>query len=476
MENTDLTIVQQDGINNYGLSVEQVQSLNYGHHTLEAIDRLLFDNENLTVQEAFPEVVGYTRSQLEGRLNYNLNEQEVQSANFGRHSLNAIDHLRQINPTGFPTNRSAFNLIQNLDEIQVNGVLYYDLTRAQVQTPNFNEQTLETIDNLMQTDRRRFPNPGVAFHEINGLNQVQIEGIRDYRLNRAQVQTPNFGEHTLNAMYHIMQNNNTTVNAAFSAVQGLTDVQTNALVNFNLRGRHVLDNRLTENTLLTIQRLNQQYPDAQNADLADIVMNQLLEYQVRGLELGLSAENLGFQIEGNLLVNLENDTNPGRLVDLVSILRQSESMTIQEAFQKAQALNTEQSLAVLNLGLRLNQVQDPAFMGNETIATFYTAIENNEKPDELEIYLNPQQQEIARVLMDEKIAIAQQQEAFSEQNVAAIATSNTNEESAATITSQDLSAFTVAMAVSETESQPATSKKNTISSKNTGKKKGGQKF
>lgn len=471
MADTNLNPSQRTGIVHYGLSLEQVLSPNFGRHTLNAIDQLQYLDDTLTVEQAFNELQGLNRVQVEGLIDYNLTRQEIQTANFGRHSLNAIDNLRRANPVLFANNRLAFHQVRQLNETQIDGLLHYNLTREQVQTPGFNQDTLNSIDNLMRTNRERFQNPQMAFNEIIGLNEVQIEGITEYRLNRAQVTSPNFGEHSLNAMYSLMQNNNTTSEAAFSVVAGLNQVQVEALISFRLRGRHVLDERLNANTLDNIELLNRFFPSTQTDALADIVMDQLQEYQIRGLNLGLMPEQLGFTIEENGLIHTDTVNNPGRIVDVVSSLSQTEDIGTQEAYREALALNLEQTTGILNIGLSLAQVQNSAFEGNETIQEIYDVIDNDDELEEIEIPLTDRQQAKARELMDEKITRFQQKEESGQQTIVSPGQASLSATEGNT-SEQNLSALTTAMNIEQGENTKASAKKDDKPSKSSDKKMG----
>lgn len=469
-ENINLNRIQQRGITEYGLTVEQVQTPNFGNHTLNAIDRLQYENNELTESQAFNQVAGLNRAQTEGTINYGLTLDDVYAPNFNENSLRTVDYLRRMNPTQFRNNRTAFNHIRGLNEEQVDGFLHYNLTREQVETPGYSERTLDIIDDVRRSNRR-YVTPGETFEAIKNLNEVQIEGIRDYDLSREQVTSPNFGAHTLNGMNHLMQNNNATNAQAFNVVQGLTEIQINAMLNFNLRGRHILNDRLNEDMLLNIQVLQQQYPAAGIENVADIVMNDLLEYHARGLNMGLSPEQLGIHIENNELTYVDTYSNPGKTVDVVASLMQTEDMPVQEAYEVALSLSDDQITAMLKQGLRLAQVQDSAFDGEETISSVFDKIDSDHSLGEMEIPLTQVQQERAREIMDETIALAQLQEVFDEQSTETEAQTTTTTDAA-----QDLGALMVALNASEGESQQASQKKKPQTSQSTGQKKGGPKF
>ncbi|WP_340200262.1 hypothetical protein [Ascidiimonas sp. W6] len=514
-----LNRIQTEGLIEYDLTRQQVETANFGAHTLEAIDTLQNRNEDLSIQEAFNQVQNLNRIQIDGLLHYGLNRWQVETPNFGRHSLNTLDRLRQANPALFISNERTFDTIAGLNEPQIDGIFYYNLSRQQVETPNFGRDTLDTIDGLMQTNRARFPNPQVAFNEVNGLNAIQIEGITDYGLTRTQVTTPNFGEHTLNAMNHLIPNrenapqniapqdalnairglNNIQMigglpnfeqvdlqmgdipiarlqRAAFNVVRGLNAIQTEGLVNFRLNARQVLDTRLNEATLTNIQLLKQHYPEIKNRDLCDIVMNELLEHQVRGLILGILPEQLGFSLQENQLIHIDSDNiASGRSVDVIATLMQTEQMPVQQAFQLVQSLSNDQTSGITDIGLRLDQVQNPLFDRNEIIEEIANAIDNNEELGELEMPLNKVQQQYARELMDKKIASALQQEELANQKVAypaVAAMPSSSENNSSSDEERDLSALTTAMQIKEGVSKQSSSKKEVKADKNSSKKKG----
>ncbi|WP_340200260.1 hypothetical protein [Ascidiimonas sp. W6] len=336
----------------------------------------------------------------------------------------------------------------NFNEVQRRGIEQFGLTRTQVQTRNFGRHTLEAIDHL------QYSNPSLkgqeAFTLVGGLNRNQTDGLVNYGLTREKVQRPYYTENMLNLLDSLMQSD---------------------------RSRFSNPSLTFDGPIFTsIRLLNQSNPEIGNQSLFDIVTNQLLEHQSRGLNLGLLPEQLGFSIQENQLIQIDDDNMAsGRAVDVIVSLMRTEQMNAQQAFNVVQSLSIDQTSGITDFGLSLDQVQHPSFDRNEIIQEIANAIDNDEELGELEMPLNEVQQQFARQLMDEKIASAQQQQELSEQEVAypsVAAMPSSSENNSSSDEERDLSALTTAMQIKEGISKQSSSKNEVKADKNSSKKKG----
>ena len=126
-----------------------------------------------------------------------LTDKQLKSTNFGFHTLDAIkDDIEK----GIPI-KVSFTKYQGLNNLEIEGITQYGLTREQVLTDNFGFHTL----NAIKDDREKGIQIEASFTKYQGLNNSQIEGITQYDLTREQVLTDNFGFHILNAIKDIQK-------------------------------------------------------------------------------------------------------------------------------------------------------------------------------------------------------------------------------------------------------------------------------
>ena len=80
----------QDESIKIGLTKAQINILNYGHHTLDAIKQLMLES-NLTLAEAYDQFKCLNYIQVEGMTNLGLSRNEVENKHFNEISLKAIE-------------------------------------------------------------------------------------------------------------------------------------------------------------------------------------------------------------------------------------------------------------------------------------------------------------------------------------------------------------------------------------------------
>jgi hypothetical protein len=354
---SDENDVQREGMMRYGLTREQVASANFGQDTLTGMHILQSQDRRLTNQAAFAILEGLNRVQINGITQYNLNRDEVQTPNFGNHTLNGILNLRIQN---IPIDQ-AFERVRELEtDAQVSGVTEYDLDREEVQTANFGQHTLTGIDAI------RAQNAGLdnhqAFNLISGLNEPQVLGRTNYQLTTAQINTVNFGMHTLMAMDNLMEQNQLLTHAAaFERVRGLNSAQAMGVGNFSLSredvntpnfGNHTLD---TMNGLMAHQR-------AETMQEAFQVVSGLNNRQTTGIRRGLErADVTSRNFDIHTLFGIEYlQTNAAQ--------NGNENLSYQEAFQTVRELDAVQVRGITEFDLRRDQVLNSRF-GSNTLLT-----------------------------------------------------------------------------------------------------------
>lgn len=83
-----------------GLTDQQVSSINFGFHTTKAIQD---DIKNGTsIDDSFPRYQGLNNIEIEGITQYGLTREQVLTNNFGYHTLSAIKDIKK------KINRSIF--------------------------------------------------------------------------------------------------------------------------------------------------------------------------------------------------------------------------------------------------------------------------------------------------------------------------------------------------------------------------------
>jgi hypothetical protein len=183
-----LSPVQNKGITKYKLTPEEVQTLNFGEHTLSALDILLLEPNIKNIQQAFQLVSGLNESQTLGITHYGLTRTQVQTLNFGKHTLRALDVLR-FGPS-IENIQITFNMLRYADKGHITEIV----NRA----TNLGEDTFiandvpTLIDGILDYQQ--------AFELVSGLNEFRTHGIVHYGLNRTQVVDPRFSESILYAM------------------------------------------------------------------------------------------------------------------------------------------------------------------------------------------------------------------------------------------------------------------------------------
>ncbi|WP_340199360.1 hypothetical protein [Ascidiimonas sp. W6] len=407
---------QTRGLANFNLTREQVNTPNFGMHTLSGILSLQEQNQNLSNQQAFTMLSSLNQIQVSGIVAYSLTRANVQTANFGLHILRGIDKLILQNEN--ISTEEAFNRVSELDYIQVRGVTNYNLNRAQVNTPNFGNHTLESMTNL--NNQQRVDNWEEAFNMVRELNNRQTSGIIRFGLERGQVETPNFDMHTLFGIEFLYANalqrgvENYSFQDAFNIVEGLDPTQVRGITDFGLEREQVLHPDFGNKILKTIEKLQKSNPEANNQYLFDVAI-KLPEYQIRALtKLGLSPEQIGLSLVGEQFIQVQHENEriaSGSTVDAIDHLITNEYMDIQEAFENALQLDNTQIIAMIEYGLSLHQVQHESFHQTNNIL-YELILPMSYTNSELTFPLSNEEQESTREYMTSIISRSTSRDSF----------------------------------------------------------------
>ena len=410
--NRQLAFQQVQGLNRYqahlvvrlGFDRYDVMAPNFGEHTLDSVYTLMNQGRYPNPYRALEAVIGLDHFQTTGIVYFGLERRHVLSENFGEHSLAAIRELRANNQN--LSDIQAFQIIQGLDPYQVRGRSAFNLSREQVQSENFGEHTIITMIRLLSQNRAQ--NPNEAFELLRGLNRDQIWGIDQYRLRREDVLTPNFGRHTLLGLDELRFASNVThhleisYQTAFEQLRGLNEVQVRGVTEFNLNRQQVLADGFDLAVLQTMQALQTLNINADSDQLYDTAM-QLPEYQIRAITVyGFIPQQLGLYFNDDKFVQFEREhvgIISGSMVDAIAHLMTSEVMNRNEAYRVSLTLNSNQIIGMIDFGLNLNQVQSALFLSSKTIlGVILDNVRLNNK--EIELPLLPDQQERAREIME----------------------------------------------------------------------------
>lgn len=380
---------QVHGITSLRLSRQQVQAKKFGWHTINAIQRLINRLIAFNRSHAFSIVSGLNKTQITAML---------QTRNFGRHTVKGMQHLKEQNSE--LGNLQAFQKVKELTQTQIKGMVYHDLTRDQVQTLRFGEDIMNGMDDLIG---KRGLTDQQAFELIKELDFYQIAGVVDYNLTREQVKNNNFGKHTLEGMDHLlMQDARLSFNEAYNRMIGFTALQIKGIVTFNLNQAQVQHPLFHQNTFAVMEALKSQNPTTQNNHLFQTAIS-MPEHQARALvKHKLKIEQAGITINDQSQFVAIPESNEayqqilsGPQIDAFDFLTAQQQIPREEALQKATQLNSTQVIGLVDFGLTLAQVETPFFKENPKILEeLGEAIKSN---NEVNIPLSESEQETINI-------------------------------------------------------------------------------
>lgn len=392
----------------YNLSIRQVFSNHFSEKALDNIRLLQARNRNLTNREAFKLHSSLNQAQLNGIVFYNLSVAQVSQPNFGQHTLNGIEVLLERNTNS--TAHDAIHILTGLDRPQVNGIISFDLGREQVETKNFGYSIMNAMKALRENGRAR--NWHKAFEMVKGLNEIQLKGITEFGLERKEVLSPNFGKHTIDGMQTLRTQAmhrmafDFSYHDAFKTLRGLSKFQVKGITDYHLKRHEVTHRRFKEIILDAMKALKKFYPHLDNKHLYQTAM-QLPEYQVRALTvLEMKPEELGLVEKRRRIIQLDKNISEivsGLTVDAVSHLIKNEEMDRNQAFKVAKGLNLMQVIGMIDFGLRLKQVQHEHFKNSDGILDELFNIANKVNED-FNLPLSPESKKNVRAIFDFRIA------------------------------------------------------------------------
>lgn len=203
---------QQRGMAQYQLTEAQVSTEGFGAHTLYAIDKVRRMEKDLPVAEAYKWVANLSVEEAFAERNAFVRKLKP---HFSRETR---IHIRDVMDEQRCSIADAYAKVQGLDSMQVRGVRL-GLTREQVQVENF---SVDTVIAIMET-RQHSPNISLqdAYEKFKGLDTPQINGIGK-GLSRQEVNSPNFGQHTINAAVALYWDRGaSSIKEGFKVVRGL---------------------------------------------------------------------------------------------------------------------------------------------------------------------------------------------------------------------------------------------------------------
>jgi hypothetical protein len=361
-----------------------------------------------------PKPVPLNEIQLLGMESLGLSETNVRTPNFGMHTIDGINEL--VANRSSRNNQTAFAMLSGLDAVQADGILA-GLSRENVTVPNFGEHTLLGIDRL--TFRDDTLTRQAAFETLRGLNADQVQGVVSFGLSNEQVNTPNFGQHSLQGIRNLITQNSLLTNEnAFLQIAGLDTAQTQGITDFGLSREQVQSPVFSTNILKTMEALQQLNPGADVNTVYNYAV-EIPEYQSRAIaNFGFSPQELGIQAANNGFMMTETANEAiasGSTVDAAAFLME-EYMAPEEAKATASTLNTTQIIGMIDLGLTLEQVQTPFFENTEHVLN--TVFEElHGEGTEIELPLSGQKIEEAREILGRMILDATTKEALQDFNL-----------------------------------------------------------
>lgn len=205
------------GIIQFGLTMKQVLSPNFGPHTLKAIRFLKKGNPEITNQEAFAIVEGLPKSAIKSGLaiyfstrekqNSNLEESLMNSTDFSNPSYNneileTMSVLQSANPKADDIH--IYKFVMGMKDYERLAILEFGLTLAQVgigisdnhfvkqnpENPNFSKDTIKTLKFLKS---KGLVNPTEdALNIAINLSLVQVKAFYLYNLSFEEIDSKLF--------------------------------------------------------------------------------------------------------------------------------------------------------------------------------------------------------------------------------------------------------------------------------------------
>jgi len=307
--------------------------------------------------------------------------------------------------------KRSYNHSRKLTNAQKSGIRNYNLSNQDVHAPNFGMHTLLTMEFLHSQGTAL--NYQEAFEMARGLDFDQAQGVIIYGLSPQNVQTLNFGNHSLLAMTVLFLEGWVPTHVrAFELISDLSEVQTRGISEHGLNRELVMAPGFSEAVLDAMEVLHQRNPDAEGSDLYNTAIDLLEEYQLRGVaEHQLTLEQVGIAlIDGRFEQGEPLDPRfRANHVDVIGHLLETENIDCEEAYQSALNLNSTQITGMIDFGCRLDQVQQDYFSSEpEILGKLIEELFEEVGAEEwdLNIPLVQEQQERIRTIFDSWITSA----------------------------------------------------------------------
>ena len=185
----------------------------------------------------------YFTPEIRGVISYGLSQDDIDTANFGEHTLYGIDEL--LIQEKAENHQEAFEILRELNEEQVNGIVKFKLSRDQVLSPNFGEHTLQFIYQKQRKKAKEHQEQDFdqeqAFDLVEGLSRNQIYAINHYDLNKLDVRNLNVEPDTLDAAMEALKalNTNASDRDLYEIVSNMSESQLNGIAEKKLSLKQV---------------------------------------------------------------------------------------------------------------------------------------------------------------------------------------------------------------------------------------------
>ena len=278
--------------------------------------------------------------------------------------------LKATNSQGNYPNQEDLSRKEELNKAQFIGVKQYELTEKEVQTTNFGYHTLLAMSLLMENGN--CPNYQKAFARVEELNEAEAKGVSQFHLTREEV-------------------------------EGLNIDQIRGVFYYQLTREQVENSSYNKNTFDTMLALQFAIPQAAGLHLYETSI-EMKNYQIRGIaEHGLTLKQIGIGISDHHFVK-QNPENPNFSKDTIKTLEFLKSQNLsnpkQEAYNIAINQNLSQVKGLILYGFSLEQVNTKQYKDLEDTILDELTKNIQEKIGNFSVPLTKEQQVIARNELD----------------------------------------------------------------------------
>ena len=395
-----LNVYQTHGVTKFKLMAMQVVNPNFGPHTIIGMKNLVRENRAVDYQHAYIKLARLNNIQTQGVDLFQLSRDQVEDPNFGPHTINGMNLLQQQNHT--LSNQDAYNRLAGLNIDRTSNRIF-QLDTEQIGSPNFGQHTLGGIVELLKQERAA--NINEAFDMLVGLNHIETIGLVNYELSREQVEDSNFGKHTLDCMTKLIKQKRAPNNKkAFEMIADLNFIQKNGVVNLKLSREQVENPKYNNFIYPAMSALKNFNPKVKESHLYKTVMN--IEYmQTRAIVAKqFTLEQIGLKIVRNRFEPIETNLSENAINVMKILVAKNPEFSQEEMYNIAVKLNTYQSIGLIDLGLSLKQVINEQFKvsGKNILDELMDGLEDKPEFEKgFDLPLTKKQQVVAREKLDE---------------------------------------------------------------------------